>query len=317
MGRLRVYSHYGASFNETYHALVSDVGKYGHLNAPRGYKCMELRPAVFTIAHAAKSLYTGASRRLNYCFWALETLSYIAGWGGQRYAELLCTVNPHMAPFVNSHTRSFDGAYGPRLAKSLPAIEELLQRDPCSRQAVASIWSPGLAPASLDVPCTLSLQFYTEPIDTDTLLKPMLSATGVMRSNDLKLGTPYDVAAFAAIQCLLAGCLGLPVGKYNHVASSLHYYTEDFGGEPRIEPPATETFIDHLRIPQLTTQEPFLSIMSKAGILLGYAHNHFVINKNKRADFVCEELEMDQEVNQRYWVAWSDLIRYTWEQANA
>lgn len=229
-----MYHRSDLSFNHLYARLNQDCARFGDHYCPRGLECVELRPASFTIAAARHGLYTGYSRRLNYRFLAVETLSYIAGWGSDpAHAALLCRTNPNMARYLNPATKIFDGAYGPRLAKSLPAIVDLLRRDPSSRQAVASIWAPGIPTSSLDVPCTLHLHAWHTA-------KGHLELQASMRSNDLNWGTPYDVAAFCAIQCALATVLKVAPGAYHHVAGSLHLY---LATPPEVAPFELEKFL--------------------------------------------------------------------------
>ena len=205
------------SMDAGYRSLVDSVGALGYPYQPRGMDSVEVRPAQFTVSDPRLGLYTGRSRRLNYRFLAIETLSYIAGWGDERHAGLMVDANKNVAKFVNQNTGRFDGAYGPRFKVGIRDAVESLYKDRSSRQAVASVWSPGVPSDSLDVPCTLSLQFYRSG-------ERKLGMVATMRSNDLNWGTPYDVAAFSAIQLAVASCLGLEPGEYHHHAGSLHYY---------------------------------------------------------------------------------------------
>jgi thymidylate synthase len=292
------------SMDELYFALVADVMANGQHRRPRGLPCLELRPGSFTIANAAAGLYTGASRRLNYRFWVAEAISYIAGWGGPDHAELLTAVNSKMAPFVNPATRSFDGAYGPLLARSMPAAITALRADPDTRRAVVPIWGPETAggfTASLDVPCTVALHLYADEADGVAVL----SMTAVMRSNDLNWGTPYDVAAFCAIQCLAADLLGMEPGRYHHYASSLHVYEAT---QPVIAPLPKEEFVVGLRLPRL-----------------GPAANTLWEEVAAEADIFCQSMLLHTRSGMswkyfwprlerggtffKYWSQWVDLVR--------
>lgn len=75
-------------------------------------------------------------------------------------------------------------------------------------------------------PCTAYLQFFIR----DSRL--YLSAN--MRSNDLVLGLPNDIAAFTLLQEkmlieLQKSFPGLSMGSYCHYAGSLHIYENNFG----------------------------------------------------------------------------------------
>lgn len=219
------------TFNDAYRDLVTDCLHNGEPFTPRGLPCRELRPHAFSIARATEGLYTGHDRKLNYRFYAVEALSYIAGWGDRpTHADLLVASCPPIGQFRNEQTDLFDGAYGPRLALGMHDLVETLRYDPSSRQAVTSIWNPGTLAqlgrgCSRDLPCTLSLHCYQS--------QGALAMTASMRSNDLRLGTPYDVAAFCAIQVLVARLIGLPPGAYHHYTGSLHLYD---GQVPDLDP---------------------------------------------------------------------------------
>ena len=75
--------------------------------------------------------------------------------------------------------------------------------------------------ASLDVPCTLSLQFFIR----DEKLHMIVN----MRSSDLIFGIAYDIPAFTLFQEILAEQLGVSLGSYTHMSNSLHIYERHFG----------------------------------------------------------------------------------------
>lgn len=306
------------SFNQAYCQLVVQALQLGQAHLPRGHACHELRPGYFCLEDARAGLYTGMTRRLNYRFLAVETLSYLAGWGDQRHAELMCTVNGNMANFVNPETGCFDGAYGPRLKKSLPGICELLTKDPYSRQCYASIWEPGNPWPSLDVPCTLGLHFYRdEDVESG---QPTLSMSAYMRSNDLNWGTPYDVAAFCSIQIAMAACVGLNPGRYHHTAGSLHVYDAT---PPSVPPPDLERWLPGLTGPSLPClalspedQVGIEELMQGADSMLNELYCHLVRRQAPARDFVSnlEVIKTGRWHLTSYWKQWADLVRFSWKE---
>jgi len=295
---------------ELYPRLVEFVDRWGEPFKPRNLPCKEVRPGIFHLSSAELGLYSGASRRLNYRFWAVETLQYMAGHGGDRkHAELLIAVNSEMKKFVNPVTGTFDGAYGPRLAHSLGDIHALLKRDPDSRQAVATIWSPGLPAPSLDVPCTLSMQFLKG--------SQGLSLVVNMRSNDIKLGLPYDVAAFCAIQCTMASLLNMQVGTYTHIAGSLHSYDNN---PVQLAHIGQERWVDveipQLRIPpELPNLWTWEQVKVGAGQILDDLLSHIIVsgiagmNVNHWRNFYSP-----LEAEHTFWRKWCNLIRWNWKE---
>ena len=99
-------------------------------------------------------------------------------------------------------------------------VIDTLKRDPCSRRAVINFDVPNTERfETKDEICTIALVFE--------LREGKLDCTGIMRSNDVWLGTPYDVVFFTELQKHIANELGVGYGKYTHFAVSLHAYMKD------------------------------------------------------------------------------------------
>jgi thymidylate synthase len=131
--------------------------------------------------------------------------------------------------FAPSYTRFSDdgvtayGAYGFRGLGlfELEALAQRIKERPMSRQHVIPIWRPDdIGSSSLDVPCTVALQFL---VDGSRRLNLVVS----MRSNDLFKGFLYDVPVFCLILQLVASLTEFHVGYYYHNVGSLHIYERD------------------------------------------------------------------------------------------
>lgn len=116
-------------------------------------------------------------------------------------------------------------AYGYRWRKhfgrdQLGLLIKLLEKDPSSRHGVVVTWDPsadGLGgTAKKNVPCP-----YTFTVG---IVGGRLHLHNIIRSNDVILGTPADVAGFAFLQCMLAERLGVRPGIYSHSISNAHIY---------------------------------------------------------------------------------------------
>ena len=322
------------SFNEGYARIIDNVEVHGDRFRPRGHSCLEVRPGHFQIYSCNLGLYSGVSRKLNYRFLAAEALSYIAGWCHTEHAELLCMLNPKVLPFVNAKTAMFDGAYGQSFARSLPLVAQSLIDDPHTRQAYASIWKPdplGMMPTK-DLPCTLGLHFYSLPGKNvwgdvinaqDSHIVSRLGMSAHMRSNDLNWGTPYDVAAFCAIQLSMCSVTAMDPGPYHHHAGSIHVYEET---PPNVHTPDSEGFLD---FPQsclpYDESSHYLGNWSKlvddARLWLEELHHHIVTQEAPHTDFVSSLECVGEELNDGtdpphpayYWRHWGDLVRFSWK----
>lgn len=90
-----------------------------------------------------------------------------------------------------------------------------LKANPYDRQCVIHIKEASNQPTK-DTPCTCLLQF------TYNLGK--LNLHTYMRSNDVWLGLPYDMAFFTTLLHIVSKQTGLPVGQYFHTVGDLHVY---------------------------------------------------------------------------------------------
>lgn len=122
-------------------------------------------------------------------------------------------------------------AYGYRWRKhfgrdQMESLISHLTDNPHSRHAVIVTWDPasdGLAVDSKkNLPCP-----YTFTVN---IAGGKLHLHNIVRSNDMILGCPHDVAGFALLQCILADRLGVEPGIYTHSISNAHIYDNHFDG---------------------------------------------------------------------------------------
>ena len=67
----------------------------------------------------------------------------------------------------------------------------------------------------------------------------------VVRSNDMILGFPHDVAGFALLQLILAQKLGVKPGVYTHTIANAHVYDIHYdAAQMMIDRPATQKKIN-------------------------------------------------------------------------
>lgn len=121
-------------------------------------------------------------------------------------------------------------AYGYRWRRhfgrdQIAQLVTLLERDPSSRQGVVVAWDPaadGLSPLHprKNVPCPYAF--------TVNILGGALHMHSILRSNDMMLGCPHDVAGFALLQRMLAARLGVRAGKFTQSISNAHIYDIHF-----------------------------------------------------------------------------------------
>ena len=137
--------------------------------------------------------------------------------------------------FLRDYTRIWDDftnpgdvvtvAYGYRWRRhfgrdQLGLLLKLLKKDPSSRHGVVVTWDPasdGLGGvAKSNIPCP-----YTFTVN---IIGGRLNLLNVVRSNDMILGFPHDVAGFALLQLMIAQHLRVKPGIYTHIISNAHVY---------------------------------------------------------------------------------------------
>lgn len=221
---------------------ASLVYHYGQLVPTRSEPTKELLHACFEIGDPRQRIVY--ARPINPAFAIAEVLWILSGSNRVDFLEFW---NPRMKTWSDNGV-TMRGAYGFRLGtgthlnphefqlKSFYGMEEppgsefdqllaaaqVLKQDPMSRQVVLQIWERDAdfpnpsGPRSKDVPCNLFADLKVR--------NGKLYWAQYMRSNDLMWGTPYNFIQWMTIQEIVAGWLGLDVGPYHVITSSLHVY---------------------------------------------------------------------------------------------
>jgi thymidylate synthase len=228
------------SIAESYAGVLQYVLENGEEVSPRGQLTKEITPAAIVIRNPRKRAIDHPVRKLNYGFMVGELL-----WILQGKNDLSIThYNKQWANFSDDG-QILNGAYGQRIfnwdggdtiaqdeetgkvgyykirINQFMEVYKRLQADTDSRQGSITLFDPSKDFAQTkDVPCTNLMRF--------SIRNGKLNMMVVMRSNDLWFGYPYDVYNFTMLQEIMAGLLGVEVGKYTHVADSLHLYEMHF-----------------------------------------------------------------------------------------
>lgn len=182
---------------------------------------------------------------------------------GRNDSEVLNFLNKDLPKFAGEGP-TYYGAYGHRLRHQhgidqLDAAYKALTSNPGSRQVVLQIWDPETdhpgesgEPRSRDIPC-----------NTQAILRVQdgkLFWLQIMRSNDIFRGLPYNLVQFTTLHEVMAGWLGLELGSYTHMVSSLHLYNHDLDaltGSTACVPIANP---DDLRLPKNESDRCFATL---------------------------------------------------------
>lgn len=210
-----------------YVELVDYVVRHGRQASPRGIPVLELRDVTIVVRDTTQTLPLGVGRDVNRTIAALETLQLLSG---RVRVDLLTATAPVFSTYLEDDGR-FWGAYGDRVDSQLLTVIDRLRDDPESRQGVVTLWDRSLDQVAdkRDYPCTVTLGFQ--------LRDDLLHMSTVMRSNDVWLGTAYDVFVFTQVQWTIARCLGVAAGDYTHTVWNLHIYERDLPRAALLQPP--------------------------------------------------------------------------------
>ncbi len=210
-------------FDVQYKQLLRDVLTHGtpEENKRTGHVCHSLAGATmrFDLADGFPLL---TLRRIPLKVFIAEQIWFLMGEKKLDFLQQFTKIWDDFAEEDNT----ISSAYGYRWRRhfwrdQIGGLVQLLEEDKSSRHGVVVMWDPsddGLAngTAKKNVPCPFTF--------TVQVLGGRLCLHLVIRSNDMMLGNPHDVAGFALLAHLLAERLSVPVGILTVSISNAHIY---------------------------------------------------------------------------------------------
>ena len=226
---MRIYK--GETFAEAYELALNNVlHNPEYVTSPRGMKIFEVTDAAIVVEDPTFCLYENSRRSSQFKYIAAELVWYFTG---RKDANFITPYAKFWDQIANKDG-SVNSAYGNLIFSEHNehyynqyqwALESLI-KDQDSRQAILHFNKPSHQwNGNKDFVCTLNGIFQ--------IRDNKLNFTIDMRSNDLILGTPTDVAFFCLLQKQMLEHLipyypGLQLGTYTHIAHSLHVYERHF-----------------------------------------------------------------------------------------
>jgi thymidylate synthase len=226
---MRVYK--GETFAEVYKAALSDViNNPEYITSPRDMKIKEVTNATLIINDPKFSLYENSRRSSQFKYIGGELVWYFTGRNDVKFISNFAKFWEH----IDNGDGTVNSAYGNLIfvEKNIHGVNqyqwalESLIKDKDSRQAILHFNKPEhQRVGNKDFVCTLTGVFQ--------IRDNRLNFTIDMRSNDLILGTPTDVAFFCLLQEQMCNHLKdyypeLELGTYTHIVHSLHIYEKHF-----------------------------------------------------------------------------------------
>ncbi|MDA1674877.1 thymidylate synthase [Bacillus cereus group sp. TH152-1LC] len=112
--------------------------------------------------------------------------------------------------------RSYSGPNGKKVDQ-LKQVIETLKTNPDSRRMLVNAWNAATVDLALLPPCHYAFQFY--------VAEGKLSCMFSMRSNDIFLGLPFNIASYALLTHMIAQECGLEVGELVYTGADVHIYS--------------------------------------------------------------------------------------------
>ena len=106
--------------------------------------------------------------------------------------------------------------------KLTQSLIETIKTDPTNRRMIMSLWQNEWLPTAALPSCVWNSQWNV----TNGRLNIMVT----VRSNDVPLGMPFNVAQYAVLCYLIAQCTGLKPGKMTYVINNAHIYENQIDG---------------------------------------------------------------------------------------
>jgi thymidylate synthase len=228
--------------------ILSEILQRGEVVNPRGQTTKELLAVSFCLTNVRARVIENPARRFSMPLALGEFAWHI---GASDEVDALAYYAPRWRDFSDDGVHVIGSCYGRKIfgtseggASPWNRVLQTLRLDPASRRAVLSLWDERLAPTGKDLPCTMTIQFLVR--------QDRLVAVVHMRSNDAIWGIPYDVFLFTMLQEYLATCLGVEVGDYIHLASSMHLYERHLELAERI---LSAPLVETSQMPRMTDPE--------------------------------------------------------------
>ena len=127
--------------------------------------------------------------------------------------------NPnYVGRIYGAQWRDWQGPNGP--VDQLRNLTNNLKNDPYSRRHIVTALNPGEMWDTCLPPCHLFFQCLVEP----TMDGPRMHMMVYMRSVDLFIGLPFDIASYAVLQRLIANEVGMYAGGLTFFLGDAHIY---------------------------------------------------------------------------------------------
>ncbi len=239
-----------AVFDATYKDLLSTIYTTGvaEKNKRTGHEVKALPGVHFSIDIERDGFPILTLRKIPIKMFIAEQIWFISG--SRKPGDFLRDFTKIWDSFTNP-ADVLTVAYGYRWRKhfgrdQLGMLVKHLKEDNTSRHGVVVTWDPssdGLGGTTRkNVPCPFTF--------TVNIIGGRLNLHNIVRSNDMVLGFPSDVAGFALLQMFLAQKLQVRTGVYSHSISNAHVYDNQYSAVEEMLGRAPDHEPVHISLPK-------------------------------------------------------------------
>lgn len=238
------------AFDEKYQEMLSEILEHGirEKNERTGKETAAIPGMSFSVDLEKDGFPFLTLRKIPIKMWIAEQVWFASG--ARKPADFLRDYTKIWDYFTNPGD-VVTVAYGYRWRKhfgrdQLGELVKHLEEEPSSRHGVVMTWdaaSDGLTGIKKkNVPCPFCF--------TVNIIDGRLNLHNIVRSNDMVLGFPADVAGFALLQMMLAQRLGVKPGVYSHSISNAHIYDNHYDGARELIERETKHQPIHFDLPE-------------------------------------------------------------------
>lgn len=171
-------------------------------------------------------------------------------WADANYRSELGYPRGQLGPVYGAQWRDWRGASPRDDVDQIAQIVNTLRRDPYDRRIILSAWNAADVPRMKLPPCHLLAQFNVN--------EGRLSCHMYIRSWDVFLGGPFNIAQYAFLTHMLSHTVGMPVGDLIVSSGDTHLYTnhlEQAKEQLRREPRPLPMLVIHSRNQDIGSRE--------------------------------------------------------------
>lgn len=107
------------------------------------------------------------------------------------------------------------------------SLIETLKTNPGNRRMIMSLWQNEWLKTAALPSCVWNTQWHVSNL---TAKKPRLNMIVTVRSNDVPLGMPFNVAQYAVLCHLIARAAGMEAGQMTYIINDAHIYENQIDG---------------------------------------------------------------------------------------